>query len=285
MEAVLAPAVGGSLATLRFGGADILRPAAAGTADPLHMASFPLVPYANRIAQGRFRFGGRDVQLPLNFGDHPHSIHGLGWTAPWTIAALEQDQAHLVHCNDGRDGWPWAYRAEQRFRVTPDALEMTLSVRNLADEAMPVGLGFHPYFCADEGTRMQFDAQSLWLSTPDMLPDREVPAETLGDWSTGGPVIGESLIDNAYAGWNGHATVVRGDGTHIVLTASGAPWLHVYRPPRSQDFCLEPVSHMPDAINRADGMDMLLPGREKTLFLRIAIGKSDEALPKSDKIA
>lgn len=285
MEAVLAPAIGGSLAALRFEGVDILRPAPPGAAGPLQMASFPLVPYANRIAHGHFRFDGRDARLPLNFGDHPHSIHGLGWTASWTVAALEEDRALLAHRHEGSDGWPWPYEARQLVQVTSDTVEMSLAIRNLADDAMPAGLGFHPYFCADEATMLRFDAQSLWLSTPDMLPDREVAADALGDWSAGGPVIGESLIDNAYGGWNGRAEVVRGDGTRIGLTTDGAPWLHVYRPPRSRDFCLEPVSHMPDAINRAEGMDRLAPGQEKTLFLRIAIGKSDEALPNGDKIA
>ena len=285
MEAALAPAVGGSLAALRFAGVDLLRCAPSGSTDPLAMASFPLVPYANRIAEGRFRFGGQDFRLPLNFGDHPHSIHGLGWTAPWTVEAVTEDTAQLVHPHAGGHGWRWAYQAEQRVAVAADAVEMTLSVYNLSKEIMPVGLGFHPYLQADEATVLQFDAASLWLSTPDMLPDREVAADTLGNWAAGDSVMGESLIDNVYSEWSGSATVVRGDGTRLALTASGAPWLHVYRPPHSYDFCLEPVSHIPDAINRPQGMDRLEPGGSKTLSMRIAIDKSDQTLPKPSKIA
>ena len=63
-------------------GVDLLRRAPDGADDPLAMASFPLVPYANRIAQGRFAFDGADHQLPRNFGDHPHSIHCLLYTSP-----------------------------------------------------------------------------------------------------------------------------------------------------------------------------------------------------------
>ncbi len=285
MEAALAPAVGGSLTALRFAGREILRSAPVGSSDPLQMASFPLVPYANRIAHGRFHFAGRGIRLPLNFGDHPHSIHGLGWTTPWTVEAATRDGARLVQRHDGGEGWPWAYEAEQRFAVTNNAIEMRLTLRNISAEAMPAGLGFHPYFQADEDTRLQFGADRLWLSTPGMLPESEAPANALGDWLAGGAVMGDNLIDNVYGGWDGAATIVRGDGTRIALAAGGAPWLHVYRPPRSRDFCLEPVSHMPDAINRAGGMDALDPGEEKALFLRIAIGKSDEALSERGKIA
>ncbi|QDC37500.1 aldose 1-epimerase [Sphingobium fuliginis] len=285
VEAMLAPAVGGSLAALRFAGTDILRTAPADSSDPLQMASFPLVPYTNRIAHGRFRFAGRDVRMPLNFGDHPHSLHGIGWTSAWSVAAAAQDSAHLTHRYDGDGGWPWAYEAQQHFTLSDHAIEMSLTLRNISDEAMPAGLGFHPYFQADEDTSLQFRADRLWLATADMLPVRQVAADALGDWSAGARVRGNSLIDNAYGGWDGSATVRRGDGTRVVLSAVGASWFHVYRPPLSPDFCLEPVTHMPDAVNRPGGMDSIEPGAEKTLSLRIAFPPSDEALPQRDKIA
>ena len=284
-EAVLAPAVGGSLAALRFAGADILRPAAANNVDPLQMASFPLVPYTNRIAHGRFRVGGRDVRLPLNFGDHPHSIHGLGWTSAWHVEALTQNSAHLTHHHGGQDGWPWAYEAQQHFTLSDNAIEMRLMLRNISDAPMPAGLGFHPYFQADEGTSLQFQADRLWLATSDMLPVQEIAADALGDWSAGAPVRGDRLIDNVYGGWNGSAAVQRGDGTRMLLSAVGADWFHVYRPPFSSVFCLEPVTHMPDAVNRPGGMESVEPGAEKTLSLRIAVSQADEVLPQRDKIA
>src|SRR3546814_4883651 len=99
----------------------------------------------------------------------------------------------------------------------------------------------------------------------------------ISDWS--------SDVCSSDLGWNGSAIVRRGDGTRIVLSASGASWFHVYRPPLSRDFCLEPVSHMPDAVNRPEGMESMEPGAEKTLSLRIAFTPADEALPQRDKIA
>lgn len=285
LEAALSPTSGGSLLWLRHDGEDVLRRAPGDCRDPLGMASFPLVPYANRIAYGRFAFAGRDYQLPRNFGDHPHSIHGTGWQAVWDVVEQSPDAARLVQDHRGQAGWPWAYRAEQHVQLRADAIDMRLTLTNMSAAAMPAGLGFHPYFLADAGTQLQFAATSLWLATPDMLPDREVAADTLGDWARGAVVIGDNLIDNVYGGWDGRATIRRGDGTRIVLTASGADWLHVYRPPDSVDFCIEPVSHCPDAINRADGMTVLLPGASTQLSMTIAIDKNDQTLPKSHGIA
>ncbi|PSO10106.1 epimerase [Sphingobium sp. AEW4] len=273
LEAALSPAAGGSLLWLRHGGEDVLRPAPGDCHDPLGMASFPLVPYANRIANGRFGFDGRDYQLPRNFGDHPHSIHGTGWQAAWTVADQGADAVRLVQDHARGAAWPWPYRAEQHVALRPDAIDMRLTLTNIGDAPMPAGLGFHPYFLADAGTQLRFAATSLWLSTPDMLPDREVAADMLGDWSRGARVMGDTLIDNVYGGWDGRAIIARGDGMRIVVTASGADWLHVYRPPNSVDFCIEPVSHCPDAINRADGMTVLAPGAATQLSMTIRIDK------------
>lgn len=248
------------------------------------MASFPLVPYANRIAEGRFDFDGANYRLPLNFGDHPHSLHGFGWQAKWTAKATGATTAQLVHDHGGDAGWPWPYRAEQQVALTALQLSISLSLFNAGDRPMPAGLGFHPYFMADAATTLRFGARSLWLSTPDMLPDREAPAGALGDWSRPAIVRGDRLIDNVYGGWDGAATIERGDGLRLTLTATGADWLHVYRPPGSADFCLEPVSHMPDAIHRGT-MPILPPGDTASLSMTIAIDKSDQTLPKSDAIA
>ena len=284
LEAALSPSLGGALLGFSAEDADLLRRTPQGATEPLSMASFPLVPYANRIAHGRFVFGGTEHQLPLNFGDHPHSIHGFGWQAKWT--AMETGPAHvtLIHDHAGNAGWPWAYRAEQRIALAPSHLSISLSLLNEGDSDMPAGLGFHPYFAADKDTRLQFGARSLWLSSPDMLPDDEAPADALGDWSHPAPVLGDSLIDNIYSGWNGAATVMRGDGLRLTLRGDGADWLHVYRPPGESFFCLEPVTHMPDAINRG-GMAVLAPGERLTACMTITIDKDDEALSDSAAIA
>lgn len=266
------------------GDADLLRRAAPDTTAPLDLASFPLVPYANRIAHGRFRFEGVDYQVPLNFGDHTHSIHGVGWTTPWAIEAQAEDRLVLVHRHEADDQWPWSYAARQEAVLDEDGLRITLTVHNLDAQAMPAGLGFHPYFVKDGATRLGFGAEGLWLSTPDMLPEREVEADALGDWSKPASVDGDSLIDNAYVGWSGTATISRGDGVKLVLTGQDAPYLHFYRPPGEQFFCLEPVSHLPDAVNRPAGMEALAPGAKRSLAMAIAV-KVDEALPNAAEIA
>lgn len=276
-EALLAPDRGGALLAWRIAGYDMLRPAPVDARDPLTMASFPLVPYANRIAHGRFAFGGRDYRLPRNFGDHPHSLHGLGWLSRWNVQTAGATSATLRHDHPGSDAWPWPYSATQRFELTGGALTTGLVVRNEATVKAPVGLGFHPYFPVSQASVLQFEAAGLWLSEPpDHLPLAFAPADRLGDWAAGAAAMGSSLIDHYYAGWDGVATLSRDGRTRLTLTAKGARGLHVYRPPDAGFLCLEPVSHMPDAINRPDGMDELEPGQSRMLTMSIALSVDED---------
>jgi aldose 1-epimerase len=109
--AELRPEIGGVLSALRHRGIDILRPMPREANSPLQSACFPLVPYCNRIRDGRFTFAGRNVMLPANFPPEPHSLHGFGWQQAWTLESRAETKCVLLHEYDGAGPWPWAYRA------------------------------------------------------------------------------------------------------------------------------------------------------------------------------
>lgn len=269
-ELALLPALGGAIGSLRYQGEDVLRPTPPGATDPLDSACFPLVPYANRIAGGRFSFGGRTIALPLNFGDHPNSLHGMGWQQGWDVVERRDDRARLAHRHQG-DGWPWRYHAEQAFGLGEAGLTVTLSLTNKSSGPMPAGIGLHPYFPATPETRLAFRARRVWLTDARQVPTHAVAADHFGDWSHGRRVGEAGFIDHSYEGWDGSATIDQG-ARKMLLTAEGARDLHLYLPEGEDYCCLEPVTHLPDAFNRSDGVfDILAPGATITLVMRIAV--------------
>ena len=278
LSASVRPALGGSLVSFRHRSTDILRRAEAGSADPLAMSSFPLVPYANRIAHGTFPWKRSQRRVPLNFGDHPHSLHAVGWQSEWDIADHSENALVLRHAHDGGPGWPWAYEAEQRISLGETGLHASLSVANRSDEAAPFGLGFHPYFEAPAGTRLKARLAHVWLGDETCIPERRVGGDWFGDWSEGGSVERESLIDNCFTGWDGAAEVIRPDfpGSIRLTASSELSNLHLYMPPGARFFCAEPVSHMPDALNHpeadeGEAMHVLQPGETMTVWMRIDV--------------
>ena len=56
----LDPRRGGAIRDFKWRGQDVLRPTPAQAGDdPFDTACFPMVPFVNRVAHGRFNFGGR----------------------------------------------------------------------------------------------------------------------------------------------------------------------------------------------------------------------------------
>ncbi|QZH75690.1 MAG: aldose 1-epimerase [Erythrobacter sp.] len=258
-HAEVRPEIGGVLSALRFNGVDVLRPMPADATDPLQSASFALVPYCNRIADGTFRWCEQMIEMPRNFPPEQHSLHGLGWQVPWEVARADSFRCTLVHRHSGSDAsWPWAYRAEQRIRLGAQGCKVTLDVTNFADTPMPTGLGFHPYFRRNPETRLRFASEGMMVVDAGLIPTGErVPSKTLADWGAG-TALPEVLVDHCFVHWAGKVRIEDALGT-ITLSARGAPNLHVYSPTDDSALCCEPVTHTPDAPNQSPGEMIVLP--------------------------
>ncbi|WP_421935993.1 aldose 1-epimerase [Phenylobacterium sp.] len=270
LRATLAPGLGGALLSLRFGDIDLLRPAPAGSTDVLQAACFPLVPFANRIAEGRFTWGGRTGDLPLSREDQRHPLHGEGWCGVWTIDATDESSAMLAF-SPQTSAWPWRYRAAQHVHLSPGGLSLTLSVTNLDDAPGPFGLGFHPYFPDSATARMTTGVSGLWETSDDLLPTHEVQAPA---WANR-PVRSGAPLDHCHTGWSREAAIDLGPGKPMLrLSASKSlRWLHVYAPPSEAYFCVEPVSHAPNALNMAapenNGVWSLGPNQTAVAWMRL----------------
>ncbi|WP_394790619.1 aldose 1-epimerase [Rhodoferax sp.] len=268
----LAPGVGGAIA--RFYSQrgtqqqHWLRPnTAPDPAQPWAMASYPLLPYANRIRDGRSSFGPRPLNLPANYPDSKHAIHGTAWQQPWQVVSQSADRATL-ELNMPAGDWPYAFRAEQQFTLDAQAgLSVKLSITNLDSVDMPVGAGHHPYLPHRSGTRLTTDVKAMWGGDAEVMPtELQTPAfiETMRH----GIDLDTLDLDNNFIGWSRHARVDWPDtGTAMVMTAE-APFNYfvLYCPPGADMFCIEPVSNCTDWMNLAAqgqgdvGGQLLKPG-------------------------
>lgn len=274
----LLPEIGGAVGRFTVDGIDVLRPAVPGAHSPLETACFPLVPFANRIANGIFRFGGRTITLPRNFGDHPHPLHGQGWQNPWQVLSATHDTAIFAYEHQS-DSWPWAYRAEQRFVLSSRALRIELILANCCTDAMPASVGFHPYFHRTPGAMLRTDVAGVWLSDDDGIPTAPAARATFLDLAQGAPLRDAPFVDHNHFRWSRRAAIIQPDGCGFIeLTASPAlHHLHIFLPRHSDLFCVEPVSAMPDAFNRESARDdvhVIAPGAALSVWMEIAVRTS-----------
>ncbi|MBK3801039.1 aldose 1-epimerase [Azospirillum brasilense] len=282
LECTLCPGRGGVVASLAWSGAngtiDLLRPAsdwALRHGSATDMGCFPLVPFSNRIAGGQFTFDGRPVRLPLDGDGNPHVIHGHGWRAAWTVEDATASSARMVFRHRA-DAWPWRYRATQTVVLEEDGASLTLSLVNEDDTPMPAGIGLHPYFPKPPGTRLTARVGGVWLNGPTILPVERVAVPPRWDF-TAGIVMDRTVLDNGFTGWDGVAALDWPTLDRRLSIETEGPFGHliVYAPPDADYLCVEPVSHMTDAVNRPEepdtGLRRLEPGEELIGTMRLRL--------------
>ncbi len=250
----LAPHAGGSIAGFRVDGADILRPMAAadlasGTGN--NAAAYPLVPFSNRIANGRLVFGGEEIRLESNWPNVRHPMHGYGWSAPWTVERSDSRSAEIVCEHDGRGGWPFRYRARQSYRLEAQELVVGMSLENLEPRAVPGGLGLHPFFVRDPDSEIFFHADAAWLADHEVLPTGRTTVPDAWDFSHGRRPD-DVALDNCFDDWDGEASIVWPARQLRLQLQTSEPFRHlvVYTPPGRPFFCVEPVSLANGAIGK-----------------------------------
>ncbi|MFL5257391.1 MAG: aldose 1-epimerase [Rhodopila sp.] len=275
---VVAPESGAGVVGWLHGGTAMLRravPGAVVAGDPNVMGWFPLVPYANRIAGGRFVWRGHEHRLLPNFGDSANTIHGIGWQRPWRVERAAGTEAVLRLDHQADAAWPFAFTAGIIYAVTDKDVTVTMRLTNRAPKPAPGGFGLHPYIPKANHAALRFNAGGVWINGPEVLPLRHEPIPA--DWSFAAPREAAPMrLDNCFTGWDRRADVLAGRASMRIEASEGFTNLQVFTPDWGDFFCAEPVTHVPDALNRPDlspdqAMDTLAPGATLSGSIRLTV--------------
>lgn len=247
LRLALRPDLGGAIAGFWHDATPVLRSSEPGALGSSRQAGcFPLVPYSNRIGYRHFRWLGRDHRTAANFDTGClHSLHGSAWQEAWSVAAAGATQAELTLTHLADEHWPFNFDVTQRFELTDSALTLRLRLTNIDARTQPAGLGWHPYFPKRSRSRLHVECSHRWeADAATQLPTRRV-----GQSGIDGE-LRHLDFDHCFEGWRGAARV-RDEKLALTITAS-MPYLVVYTPPTRDYFCVEPVSHVSNAIQMGD---------------------------------
>jgi aldose 1-epimerase len=159
------------------------------------------------------------------------------------------------------------YRADLVYALISTGLSVELTAINMGADAMPFGIGLHPWFASNDQTRVEFHANRQVLTDTAGLPVRV--SGVIQDFSTP-HVLPAGRVDSTYLDWEGTA-LLHHEGSTVQLQST-APILHVFSPASSAGFCcLEPQTAVPNAANfGADGGNLLSPGERMSVSMSIS---------------
>ena len=272
--------VGGGIRDYLDGEHEVLHPyAREAMSDGAHGA--PLIPWPNRLADGRYRFDGVEHQLALTEPEKHNAIHGLLRWRNWSALERSSDWVLMATRLHPCQGWPFTLDVSVRYALGEDGLTVEIRARDIGPEACPFGAGAHPYLSPGRGATVDDCALELAAATRILTdPERQLPtgsepvAGTAYDFR-GGRSLDGLEVDHAFAdlardrdgrAW---ARLRRPDGRVAELWCDRAfPLLEIYTadtlaPSRRRGgLGVEPMTCPPNALQSGESVLRLEPGEE-----------------------
>jgi aldose 1-epimerase len=230
-----------------------------------------LMPWPNRIRDGRYSFGGRDLQLGLTDPSRGNASHGLARWAAWTVEEHTATSVSLVYRLMAQTGYPWTLDLHVLYDLSADGLVVTQTATNLSPEPAPYASGAHPYLRAGDSI------EDLELQVPAgvhvLVDDRRLPTGTepvAGAYDFTSPRrIGDAVLDD------GFGSLVHEDGRATMTLVDPATsrgvglwvddhhhWVQVFTPPSGgprPGLAVEPMTAPADAFNSGTDLVTLAP--------------------------
>ncbi|MGW2013748.1 aldose 1-epimerase family protein [Streptomyces sp. NPDC001927] len=243
-----------------------------------------LVPWPNRVGGGRYRFGGRDMRLPLTEPEKNNAIHGLLRWSLWELLARTDDALIVGTTLCPQPGYPFLLDVRAEYRLRPEGLETALFATNSGTRPAPYGAGQHPYLTVGtdlvDTALLTVPARSVLLTDDRGLPVGQEPVDgTPYDFRAARP-IGELRLDTAFTGLDrdtagrtavrlAHPSGLRGvdlwlgEGTRYVQVYTGDTLAEPDR--RRRAVAVEAMSCPPDALRSGTDLTVLAAGSTHVL--------------------
>ena len=230
-----------------------------------------LIPWPNRIEDGRYEFDGRSHQLPLDEPERRNAIHGLTRWSEWSVADRVADRVAFEHVLYPRPGYPFSLGLRVDYALSEQGLTVRTEATNVGSDAAPYGAGSHPYLAVEDvvvdGVELHVPASAVLIADERGISvgSGSVVDEGL-DFREPRP-IGSTKLDHCFTGLErdarGRAQVRL--GTTILWVDESYPYLMVFTGDGLPDVerrsvAVEPMTCAPNAFRSGEGLIRLEPG-------------------------
>lgn len=237
-----------------------------------------LIPWPNRIKDGRYSWAQRTRQLDLTDPPNGGAIHGLTRWSNWELVDHSENAASFRYMLHSRPGWPFVLECRLNYSLDESGFTVRTTATNAGSTACPYGTGAHPYLSVGTET-----INSAWVTAPGStylpvdefgIPTGEKPVEGTQYDLRAEQEIGDRQIDVAYTELerddDGRARVRLSlpDGPAVELwTDEAYPYLEIFtgdtlpqEERRRTGLGVEPMTCPPDAFNSGKDLITLNPG-------------------------
>ncbi len=241
-----------------------------------------LIPWPNRLADGRYRFDGADHQVALTEPDKANAIHGfLRWRS-WQASERTPSRVVVGTRLHPMMGYLFRLDVSVAYELADGGLVVATTATNLGDTPCPYGCGQHPYLSPGAGLidactlKLEAGTRILTDNQRQLPTGREPVAGTPFDFSAGKRLGGQKLDfaftdlarDDSGRAWvrlsapDGHQVELWVDQHYPILELYTGDTLAPER--RRRGLGTEPMTCPPNAFQSGEGLVRLAPGQSLT---------------------
>ncbi|MPV48902.1 aldose epimerase [Pseudactinotalea sp. HY160] len=270
---------GAHLRTFRVGARDVVTPFGIDEFPPASSGAV-LVPWPNRLEDGRYTWRGGDHRAPINEVDRMTALHGLMQWQHWSGVLIHDACVRLSATLTATPAYPFTLELNIEYLLTAEGLEVTLRATNIGAEDAPYGNGFHPWLSPGPGgldtAVLSADATTWYPTDERLLPTGIDPLPDHFDFRSPRPV-GATTFDDAFGSptfdADGRSWVrLRGDDgatAEVWMESPFALWQLCSAGPgadgRRPGLAVEPMTCPANAFRSGDHLLTLAPGETHTV--------------------
>lgn len=270
--------VGAAIGSLSFQGRDLVlsdngeKPSSA-------FLGKTLIPWPNRIAEGKYSYGGHNYEVPINEHSTGAALHGLACWVDWEITDRSADSVTFSTTIAASPAYPFTLNTSVTYRLDAHfGLETTIRTRNVGAKTAPYGVSSHPYLTCNnrpiDECELSVPAGTVLEVDKCLAPVKKVTVDQAGlDYREAHTIAGQQ-IDHAFTElpdgkWfvDLHAPQTK----QTVRIVSDEPWVQIYSGDNTGRIgvAVEPMTCPPNAFNSKEDIIELKPGEETVFHFQI----------------
>jgi len=234
-----------------------------------------LLPWPNRLEDGRYEFEGKSYQLAINETDRNTALHGFIYKKKFNVEeiAVKETSASIKLSYDyhgDEPGYPFHFKVEIVYSISDeDGFAVKVDIVNTDKGSIPVGFGWHPYIKLPSMVnelQLQFPRRLVYDVNFRLLPTGKT-------WDapefTTMQKVGITALDTCFKITENSeiaVTLLRDEAAGFTLKfwqetgVGGFNYLQAYTPVSRQTIALEPMTCGVNAFNNGDGLLVMKPG-------------------------
>ncbi len=214
-----------------------------------------LIPFANRIKNGKYVWNGKTYELKIN--QEGNAIHGFAIDKEFQV--IERNENSIFLSTSIKDpGYPSNLLVNVKYELKKK-LNLEIEIINEGKENAPLLVGTHPYFIVEGKWKISPNKAKKCISR------NKIPTGEFED-----SIINYGEFDDCF--YFPENVIINSKYSKIKLIKQNMDFIHMYTGIKGS-LAVEPMSGAPDSFNNKIGLKSLDPGDYELFNIRIELEK------------